>query len=145
MASDVYSFLWSVPQGGYHWVEVKVFVDDGDGSRLEDQPRLVLTDGTAIGQMTRIKQYAPLKECTGLYRTFAQIPFQDRDAILAFANEYGNLGIGRMLDVTAKDSPGRLLGVSGETWQDWGEKHRRHATGTRYLGHGSVKRRCRSV
>jgi hypothetical protein len=130
MASDVFSFLWRAPEDGYRWMQVRVFVNDaGDspgafthGSRLEDKPEWVLTDGIAFGQTCFFKQYSPLKLFTGLFRTFAGLPWESQDAILAFANEYGHLGIGRPLDVTAKDDPQRLLGVWGETWQDWAKE-----------------------
>jgi hypothetical protein len=127
MPSDVFSFLWSVPEHGYKWIQAKVYVNDGEdsprttthNSRLDDEPQWVLTAGLAIGQPYNLKQYRPLKNATGLFRTFAHLPLEDRDAVLEFANEYGHLGIPRMTDIEVQQEGQILFGVWGETWRDW--------------------------
>jgi hypothetical protein len=126
MANDVFDFVWSVPEDGHKWVQAKVILNDGGNpaavthrSRIDAKAQWVLTSGLAIGSAFLMKQYRPLKMFTGLFRTFAQIPLDDRGAILAFANQFGDLGIHRPLDSTAPEEPGRLLGVWGETHEDW--------------------------
>jgi hypothetical protein len=128
MVSHVFSFLWTVPESGYQWKRVRGFTSGGGGegtvghqSRVEDEPRWFLTDGLSPGQRYRTKRYDPLKTAPGLFRTFAQVPPKDRDAILAFANQYGKLGIEQALYEMAGDQPGRLLGTWGEKHQEWVE------------------------
>jgi hypothetical protein len=118
MAIDVFGFVWNVPQSGYQWIQARILHDKG---LAKDREKWVLTDGLALHQPFLMKQYSPLKMYTGLFRNFAQLPADNRDAILDFANEYGALGIGKELELTAKDEPRRLLGVYGETWNDWWE------------------------
>jgi hypothetical protein len=130
MASDVFRFLWIIPESGYKWIQARVYENEGGAapgklrhnSRLEERHQWVLTDGLAIGQTYFRKVYDPLKAHAGLFRTFAQLAPDNRDAILAFANQYGNLGIYRPLDLTAPDEPQRLLGVWGETHHDWAKQ-----------------------
>jgi hypothetical protein len=99
-------------------MQARVGKEDG----FEDAPRWVLTDGLAVGAPFVRRQYEPLKTYPGLFRQFAQLPLQDRNAILEFANEYGTLGIQRPLHWTAPEEPNRLLPVFGETWQDWAQQ-----------------------
>src|SRR5689334_9681828 len=99
MQNDVFSFLWNIPDKGFTWIQTKV--GEGMGSLPEGKPEWVLTDGLAIGQPYSARQYSPLKMYTGLFRIFGQLPCDDRDAILGFANEYGNLGIKKFLDLRA--------------------------------------------
>jgi hypothetical protein len=117
MAIDVFGFVWNVPQSGYQWIQARILHD----KELDrDREQWVLTDGLALHQPFLMKQYSPLKMYTGLFRNFAQLPADNRDAILAFANQYGTLGIGKELDLTrAKDEPRPF--VWGETWQDWAD------------------------
>jgi hypothetical protein len=127
MASDVFSFLWSVPESGYQWVQARAFVNEGGAppnqlrpdSRANAALGWALTDGLAIGQRYVVRQYSPLKMFTGLYRTFAELPFEDRGALLAFANEYGDLGIRRPLSLTGRDEPPHFRGVRGDLHEDW--------------------------
>jgi len=121
MQNDVFSFLWSVPEKGYKWIEGRVAKQGGE---LEDRPTWVLTDNLTVGQEYRMKQYAPLFEFTGLFRTFANIPYESRDAILGFANEYGVLGISKILALPRTNAKpvatveGFPMGW-GETLSDW--------------------------
>src|SRR5260370_748153 len=127
MASDIFSFNWSVPQNGYRWIQCKVLVNERgidprmatNTSKIEDDERWVLASGIALGQTFYRKVYSPLHQFPALFRTLAQIKNDDKEAILAFANEYGDLGIGRPLAITAQDNPNRLLGMWGETFDDW--------------------------
>jgi hypothetical protein len=119
MANDVFDFRWSVPEDGYRWVQACVYVTQGEASRLEDVSRWVLTSGLATGMHYRKWQYAPLQNNSGLFRTFAQLPMENRDAILEFANRYGQLGIGRLTDIEVEQDQKIVAGFWGETWEDW--------------------------
>jgi hypothetical protein len=127
MSIDVYTFRWQIPKDGFRWIEAKVLRNNGGAppgqarhdNRIEDHPQWVLTDGLGIGMPFVRTVYPPLKLFPALFRTFAQVQPDSREGILGFASEYGNLGIGRPLALTAEDEPKRLLGVFGETHQDW--------------------------
>jgi hypothetical protein len=115
VASDVFGFLWRAPagEGGYRWVRSRVLTEDG---QPEGESGWVLTEAVTAGQSYRVRQYAPLKTHVALFRTFATVPPGDRDAILRFAADYGNLGIARPVE-PAPASPGPLS--FGETWESW--------------------------
>jgi hypothetical protein len=115
MASEVFSFLWPVPMNGHKWIQARVHGDEEDG------PQWVLTEGLAIGDNYNARFYAPLKakEYAGLFRTFANLRYEDRDAILDFANRFGQLGIRTLIDTVIERDGKRLMSGGGETWQDW--------------------------
>jgi hypothetical protein len=121
MATDLFAFRWHVPTEGYRWEQARVF--EGDRVRTHDgftkRPEWVLTTGRRWGVQYMAKHYSPLAHFPALFRTFADLPFDDREAILAFANEYGDLGIGKQLYLTEPHDPNALLMVTGETHQDW--------------------------
>jgi hypothetical protein len=125
MANDVFEFVWTVPDEGFRWTEARVLGNDRkpsvatNRSRIDDLTQSVLTDGLTPGSGYFMKRYPPLKMYTGLFRTFAQLPIEDQGAILKFANEFGNLGVGVPLNLAAADDPNRLLGVWGETHAEW--------------------------
>jgi hypothetical protein len=128
MASDVFTFHWTVPESGYQWKYIRGFTSGpgGEGtvghqSQVEDKPHWFLTDGLTPGEPYRMKRYDPLKVEPGLFRNFARVPPKDRDAILAFANQYGNLGVVQALYELAPNEPGRLLGIWGEKHQEWAQ------------------------
>jgi hypothetical protein len=116
MDNDVFSFLWHVPEDGHRWVQARVFEDGG----LGEEPRWVLMEKAVVGQPYTVRRYAPLDKHVALFRTFAEIPPDDREAILRFANTYGNLGVGRLvLEPRASGDPPGHPAVLGEKWQDW--------------------------
>lgn len=120
MAIDVYSFTWNIVETGFGWVQARVMEDN---TGLAEKPEWVLASGSAIGHtIMTIRPYAPLTEFPGLYRTFAEVPFADRNAILAFANKYGDLGIGRYV-VPADPPPpaGPMPLMGGEKHKDWAQ------------------------
>jgi hypothetical protein len=127
MVDDAFDFRWEVARDGYEWIDERVYVNDsGDffnrvdqDSRLEDEPQWVLTKGIPLGAQYFRSHYAPLKSFTGLYRTFADLPPQDREAIAAFARTYGLLGLSRGIDSKAELDGKTLMGTFGETWKDW--------------------------
>jgi hypothetical protein len=74
----VVEFVWERPakRKGFAWEET----DSGE-------TRLARVEGAPF------ETYKPLKDCTGLFRTFANLS-QDPAVMLAFANRYGALGYG---------------------------------------------------
>jgi hypothetical protein len=126
MANEVFDFRWRVPEDGFKWVEARVYVNEGGAdprrlrhdSRLEEKPQWVLSDGVAVGTRYVVRQYNPLRMFTGLFRTFAAVD-PTREAILTFANTYGDLGIARPLDVRSPSDHRQLYFVRGETLADW--------------------------
>jgi hypothetical protein len=119
MAVDVFSFYWPVPIDGHRWIQARVYERHGDESRLKDEPEWILTEGIAMGETRQIKRYAPLDEAKALFRNFAALRYEDRDALLRFANEYGTLGIKRFHDKPIERDGRHVMGVGGETWADW--------------------------
>ncbi len=83
MSDSFFQFHWEVPETGFRWVERK---EDGE-------PRWVLAYHEPAARPAPTKRYAPLREHTGLFRTFAATP-TTKAGILAFANKYGRLGTG---------------------------------------------------
>jgi hypothetical protein len=81
MSRDLYEFTWPVTPDGYAWQHVK----------SPAQHYWVLTWPHMGGTKGRV--YQPLREFTGLFRTFA-FTRPDRDSILAFAKRFGRLGCG---------------------------------------------------
>jgi len=77
-----------VARKGYQWT--------ADGHHLSP---------TEVEDWRRPKEYAPLDEYTGLFRTFAEKP-TTREGILEFANQFGHLGSG-------------AGGVGGDIDNDW--------------------------
>jgi hypothetical protein len=117
MASDVYSFVWTVPVNGYQWVQSKVLEENGAS---DGKTHWVLTSGIGIGQTYMMKQYAPLTEFPALFRTFADLAAAaDREAILRFANTYGSLGVSLPLDLSAEHKSGPMPFIWGETHKRW--------------------------
>jgi hypothetical protein len=64
------------------------------------------------------RQYTPLEIYTGLFREFIETPMTE-DGILSFTNQYGLLGVPKMLNVFSPGDQNRLVGVWGETLTDW--------------------------
>ncbi len=83
-------FLWRVAVSGYQWT--------ADGQHL----------GSIEVYDWRYREYAPLDEYTGLFRTFAETPPTPK-GILAFANQFGHLGFG-------------AGGVGGDIDADWEDR-----------------------
>jgi hypothetical protein len=79
MATGLSSFIWHVPPGGFAWIP-------------RAGGKLVLTERPPRSGAVGIRQYAPLKEQPALFRTFANLPVDNREELLDFANQFGNLG-----------------------------------------------------
>jgi hypothetical protein len=92
MAFDQFVFRWPVPIDGYRWDRART--KDGFTRHRE----WVLTGRWPGEEGYTGRTYAPLHDHPALFRTLADVPFDDRDAILAFANQYGRLGVGEMVN-----------------------------------------------
>ena len=65
MANDAFDFWWSVPQGGYRWIEARTYSNESNSrpehidhkSRLSTDSEWVLTDDLAIGQQYKRLKY----------------------------------------------------------------------------------------
>jgi hypothetical protein len=76
-------FTWRVPEHGFEWVHL----EDSPDQLLV--PRLVPIGGMDPKNLKLpVREYAPLLEHTGLFRTFADLPLSEH-GILQFANRYG--------------------------------------------------------
>lgn len=135
----VFECLWAVPSGGLRWQDVWIppahearlrrlvgrpgFVQlhDPESARPLPAPppntRLLLPQFAPDGEdFTRA--YPPLSRTPFLFRTLAQTPLTE-EGILAFAQEYGLLGLHRWVgyaDVGDGHTMGELV---GERLQDW--------------------------
>jgi len=66
------------------------------------------------------RTYSPLRMFPALFRTFSDVPVNDREAILAFANNYGRLGLSdAFFNVPHPTEPGRQVSAAAETHRDW--------------------------
>jgi hypothetical protein len=83
-------FRWKVADAGYRWERLR-WIPFGSPRGIEDEDWL-LTDGVLFGAKFDVHQYLPLKEIE-LYRKFAELKSNDKDAIRAFAKQYGKLGV----------------------------------------------------
>ncbi len=96
-------FRWQVPVGQFRWVDETTLEDTGEAFHLEEilvkdalevlPPWLI---GPAIQDQPQTVIYHDLRELPGLHRTFAALPF-DKEAILEFAQNYGQLTKGVVL------------------------------------------------
>jgi hypothetical protein len=110
--SPLFDFHWNVAQCGYRWDKTTVHPsseEEPPGPRLQQ----VLHEDAAPGSHYLIRQYAPLRQFTGLFRTFAETALTP-EAIRAFANEYGLLGISVF---TGLDRSHPVLGERLSEWR----------------------------
>jgi hypothetical protein len=77
-----FEFTWTVPVLGFKWTRATQLK-----TKTEDT---FLIDRLVIPPYRRLL-YSPLRDCSGLFRTFSQVK-PTRPGILKFANEYGQLG-----------------------------------------------------
>jgi hypothetical protein len=121
MSADVYRFTWTIAKEGYSWVrEPPRLANGGQGKKSE---WMLKGEESMDATYMAVRAYAPLTEFPGLYRTFSAVPFEDRDAILAFVNKYGLLGINRFaLAGDSTSQPELVHSVEKEKYQDWARK-----------------------
>jgi hypothetical protein len=119
-AQELALFRWPVCEDGYMWLKWRLFVTrDGEPARTLShtcrptrKAELVLTAHSSDGASYPIRYYNPLDTAPALFRLFADLPFDDRDAVRRFAESYGQIGLPRW----GFDSKG--TGVC-ETHEDW--------------------------
>src|SRR5262245_51298715 len=99
-------FLWPVAVSGYKWDEFP----DGANLRCGLEPI----------RKWPLRQYAPLEEFTGLFRTFAETE-PTKEGVLAFANQFGPLGAGPLVE-GMKDEVWASQGVVHDLLEDWQEE-----------------------
>ena len=106
------AFRWLVPIAGFR-------IQQTDELRLVDRPmrQWVLTEGEPAGHAKPYRLTDPLAE-PALYRNFADLPVDDPEMILAFANTHGSLGELRPYDAHLPGDPGpRPVRLEfGQTW-----------------------------
>jgi hypothetical protein len=109
VGSTLFDFTWSVDEEGYSWGELPAGLA---GSSDPARYHCVLKPAEVS---VRVRQYQPLHDFTGLFRTFAAIlPGPEGEGIIAFANRFGPLGSPPMgFRLTA---PGMDLPQTPDTW-----------------------------
>ncbi len=112
MADTFIEFWWRVPADGFHWMEMERV--EGSGTEL------ALTEVVSAKASAAAKRYAPLREKTALFRTFAATP-PTKTGILGFANKYGKLrhSADAFLARRMTTDSSKLTGVVGETLTSW--------------------------
>jgi hypothetical protein len=125
MASGVFEFRWSVPKEGFRWLRSHFFVTQvgetsglGAGGQLSPEAQWVLAPGPAAGSPFARAETNPLVTHNALYRTFARLS-PNRDGVIQFANEHGNLGLPRPVPLPAPATPGRPPLAWVEILPDW--------------------------
>jgi hypothetical protein len=118
---EVFTFYWDVLKEGFRWVEANELPPKDLQQPIQPQRTRWLTDLVPIGGSYLKWRYKPLEKFPALFRTFADVPATE-EGILAFANEYGSLGIGHgiILDVHGPDN--ELLIGGGEPLKTWVEQ-----------------------
>jgi hypothetical protein len=117
VASDVVSFSWRVVGSGYTWIRKEFYELEAE---VSNGSAWALRDSTEIRDDRADSHYDPLKEYPGLFRDFAQLNPDDREAIRAFANRYGKLGIARPLKWKEPGQPDKSWpGAWVELHDDW--------------------------
>ena len=113
MPGEIFDFEWFVHEEGYDWLEADYSLDSCGTLKLPDNFRAVkgMPWLTVVGEPSSLnllarRKYYPLREYTCLFRIFAEI-HPSPEGILAFANQYGLLGIELDAD------PGRLMPFLG--------------------------------
>src|SRR5215831_3931110 len=128
--AGVFEFTWDVYEGGYRWVEtvqaraltqptpLKPAIDH-EAAGAEVRPQLFLTDGLPLTAGSfRARHYQPLHLHSSLFRTFAEtVP--TREGILAFADEYGPLGVGVPIELPPPGTSGIQTFGTGEPLSVW--------------------------
>jgi hypothetical protein len=120
---DVVSFTWPVATEGYCWEEVRVEgkVRDRMVARLPPghvgrlpSTYWVIRRNTNRSGIPGTRDTHPLDEYPALFRSFAGLNPTDRDALLAFANTHGLLGV--IINVALR--PGDKVPAAGEPCSD---------------------------
>lgn len=86
-----YSFMWCRPERGFEIASA--FEIDLNSGKTASKPATYLIERSPLGVSKGIP-YFPLREKTGLFKTFAVLPVKNHEHILEFANAYGPLDHG---------------------------------------------------
>jgi hypothetical protein len=117
MGFDIAWFEWKVPTDGYHWIDQQQPEGDGWPAAFH---RWVLTDRIEVRTPAEYVRYNPLRSERTLYRLFADLTFDDREAIREFANKYGRLGVGnRGVQLSDPREDGYVPAARAESHFDW--------------------------
>ena len=115
MADEMTDFLWRVSSAGYAWGDFEAaphLTRYGAKGKIR-----VLTDAVPSDGKNTFERYAPLLECSGLFRTFALDTKPTEEHIQSFAGKYGTLGFHSPI-LVSQSSRRANLGV-GETRESW--------------------------
>ncbi|MBL8795028.1 MAG: hypothetical protein JNM56_14050 [Planctomycetia bacterium] len=113
MDSTWFCFTWDVPADGYRWLPGRPI---NQGPRSKPSP--YLTRLTTYTDSFLNRRYDAHQVPRSLFRTFTDVPTTE-EGILAFANEYGGLGVAepfqpKVSDVTVVGEP-----LQGEPFARW--------------------------
>ena len=104
-----FASLLRVPENGFRWRDDLVALDgQGVGENITG-PWLIRSDSLYV------RQYSPLA-VSNLHRRFARTELTS-ESILAFSNEYGQLGHGLWLDIPDSNDRETVVGESLGFWQ----------------------------
>src|SRR2546423_135502 len=119
MSVEFLAFRWRVPLAGYRWALGRDLELRVSGKWPDTMPRWVLAENDVPGAPPGRREYNPLIEHPELFRTFADLTPGDRDAILAFANQFGWLGVSKTFGVGPADKPEPRAFVDCERVEEW--------------------------
>src|SRR5687767_4947630 len=105
------NFEWPIPACGFAWEDGEWAVEGRD----ELTPSLLVE--TPGRDQTR-RSYAPLRDVSGLFRHFAEVP-PTNEGVVEFANQYGCLGVGTFFTTASGTQETRMFGRMGETLERW--------------------------
>ncbi len=104
---ELVQFSWGVPSEGYRWIEAQLLIN----GTFEKRKRRLLSPGRPPSWRT----YHPLREAPALFRAFADVS-PSESGVLAFADQYGSLGLDSDLGI---DGDGSVTHSRGELLADW--------------------------
>jgi len=119
MAVEMTDFLWQVAGSGYTWgdFDVAFTIQRGKAVALDKGKVRALTDAVPMGGQYTVRQYLPLREFSGLFRTFSLDTEPTERNVQTFASRYGTLGVGTGILLPLSD--GRANVGTGETLESW--------------------------
>jgi hypothetical protein len=99
------------------WLETPPAVEEATNRTAREQRQ---TGPVLCPHGSTVKTYHPMqREHAGLFRTFAEVDYRDRDAVRAFANAYGLLGIPRQYQHILASRTRPEHSVVGESHLAW--------------------------
>jgi hypothetical protein len=108
------SFKQQVPAAGFRWEK------GGWPASDRGKPTWLLVPNESEDGGQRAPGFTPFEDVPALFKIFADLPPDDRGAILEFANQYGRLGVGTdSARPPSGDDP--FPGVPGESLGNWAD------------------------